>query len=44
MQKITHGEITDRNEALAYRLQALLNVALFIAEQYFDLPSRGKLE
>jgi hypothetical protein len=39
--KITNGEITDRNEALAYRLQAVMNVALFIAEQYFDLPSRG---
>ncbi|TAF08033.1 MAG: 1-acyl-sn-glycerol-3-phosphate acyltransferase [Nostocales cyanobacterium] len=40
-EKITNGEITDRNEALAYRLQAVMNVALFIAEQYFDLPSRG---
>jgi hypothetical protein len=39
--KITNGEITDRNEALAYRLQAVMNIALFIAEQYFDLPSRG---
>ncbi|MBK1987086.1 1-acyl-sn-glycerol-3-phosphate acyltransferase [Sphaerospermopsis aphanizomenoides BCCUSP55] len=40
-EKIINGEITDRNEALAYRLQAVMNVALFIAEQYFDLPSRG---
>ncbi|MBD2294320.1 1-acyl-sn-glycerol-3-phosphate acyltransferase [Anabaena sphaerica FACHB-251] len=40
-EKITNGEITDRNEALAYRLQSVMNVALFIAEQYFDLPSRG---
>lgn len=39
--KITDKEITDRNEALAHRLQALMNVALFISEQYFDLPSRG---
>ena len=40
-EKITNQEITDRNEALAYRLQSVMNVALFIAEQYFDLPSRG---
>jgi hypothetical protein len=40
-EKITNGEIKDRNEALAYRLQAVMNIALFIAEQYFDLPSRG---
>ncbi|MBD2569943.1 1-acyl-sn-glycerol-3-phosphate acyltransferase [Anabaena lutea] len=39
--KIINGEILDRNEALAYRLQAVMNIALFIAEQYFDLPSRG---
>ncbi|MBD2626726.1 1-acyl-sn-glycerol-3-phosphate acyltransferase [Trichormus variabilis] len=40
-EKITNGEIKDRNEALAYRLQAVMNISLFIAEQYFDLPSRG---
>ncbi|MGM3305061.1 1-acyl-sn-glycerol-3-phosphate acyltransferase [Anabaena sp. WFMT] len=40
-EKIINGEIKDRNQALAYRLQAVMNVALFIAEQYFDLPSRG---
>jgi hypothetical protein len=40
-EKITNGEITDRNEALAYRLQAVMNISLFIAEQYFDLSSRG---
>ncbi|MEA5578980.1 1-acyl-sn-glycerol-3-phosphate acyltransferase [Anabaena sp. UHCC 0451] len=40
-KKIINGEIIDRNEALAYRLQSVMNVALFIAEQYFDLPSRG---
>ncbi|MFM2060465.1 MAG: hypothetical protein RLZZ507_135 [Cyanobacteriota bacterium] len=40
-EKIANGEIKDRNEALAYRLQAVMNAALFIAEQYFDLPSRG---
>jgi hypothetical protein len=40
-EKITNREIQDRNEALAYRLQAVMNVALFIAEQYFNLPSRG---
>jgi hypothetical protein len=40
-QKITNGEITDRNEILASRLQSVMNTALFIAEQYFDLPSKG---
>ena len=40
-EKITNKEITDRNEALAYRLQSVMHIALFIAEQYFDLPSRG---
>ena len=39
--KIKNGEITDRNEALAYRLQAVMNVALLISEQYFDVPSKG---
>ncbi len=39
--KITNGEIKDRNEALSYRLQAVMNISLFIAEQYFDLSSRG---
>lgn len=41
--QIVTGEITDRNEALAHRLKALLNVALLISEQYFDLPSKGNL-
>jgi 1-acyl-sn-glycerol-3-phosphate acyltransferase len=41
--KIISGEITDRNEALAYRLQAVLNVALQIAEQHFNLQSKGQL-
>ncbi|MGF2037720.1 MAG: 1-acyl-sn-glycerol-3-phosphate acyltransferase [Nostoc sp. CmiVER01] len=36
-------EIEDRNEALAVRLQALLNAALLISEQYFDLQSKGTL-
>jgi hypothetical protein len=40
-EKINKGEITDRNEALAYRLQAVMNAALYISEQYFDLPSKG---
>ncbi|MBN3947979.1 MAG: 1-acyl-sn-glycerol-3-phosphate acyltransferase [Nostoc sp. NMS7] len=39
----TIGEIEDRNEALAVRLQALLNTALLISEQYFDLQSKGSL-
>jgi 1-acyl-sn-glycerol-3-phosphate acyltransferase len=33
----------DRNEALKLRLQALLNAALQIAEQYFNLQSKGSL-
>ncbi|MEH2301849.1 1-acyl-sn-glycerol-3-phosphate acyltransferase [Nostoc sp.] len=36
-------EIEDRNEALAVRLQALLNAALQISEQYFDLQPKGNL-
>ncbi|MHC5721773.1 MAG: 1-acyl-sn-glycerol-3-phosphate acyltransferase, partial [Nostoc sp.] len=36
-------EIGHRNEALAVRLQALLNAALQISEQYFDLQSKGSL-
>ncbi len=41
--KAVVGEIEDRNEALAVRLQALLNAALQISEQYFDLQSKGTL-
>ncbi|MHC5827208.1 MAG: 1-acyl-sn-glycerol-3-phosphate acyltransferase, partial [Nostoc sp.] len=41
--KIVAGQIPDRNEALAFRLQALLNTALLISEQYFDLQSKGSL-
>ncbi|MEH1833546.1 MAG: 1-acyl-sn-glycerol-3-phosphate acyltransferase [Nostoc sp.] len=41
--KIVAGEIKDRNEALAVRLQALLNAALQISEQYFDLQPKGNL-
>jgi len=41
--KTVVGEIEDRNEALAVRLQALLNAALLISEQYFDLQSKGTL-
>ncbi|MEH1997398.1 MAG: 1-acyl-sn-glycerol-3-phosphate acyltransferase [Nostoc sp.] len=41
--KTAVGEIEDRNEALAVRLQALLNAALLISEQYFDLQSKGSL-
>ncbi|MBD2592724.1 1-acyl-sn-glycerol-3-phosphate acyltransferase [Nostoc spongiaeforme FACHB-130] len=37
------AEIKDRNEALAFRLQALLNAALQISEQYFNLPAKGTL-
>ncbi|MEA5505753.1 1-acyl-sn-glycerol-3-phosphate acyltransferase [Halotia wernerae UHCC 0503] len=41
--KTVAGEVSDRNEALAVRLQALLNAALQISEQYFDLQPKGKL-
>ncbi|MFN6566081.1 glycerol acyltransferase [Nostoc minutum NIES-26] len=41
-QKISE-EIKDRNEALAVRLLALLNAALQISEQYFDLQPKGQL-
>lgn len=34
-------DVTDRNQALALRLQALLNAALEIAEQYFNLQPKG---
>ncbi len=39
--KIVEGEIVDRNEALSQRLQAIMNIALFISEQYFNIPSKG---
>ncbi|MFN6535197.1 MAG: 1-acyl-sn-glycerol-3-phosphate acyltransferase [Nostoc sp. EkiNYC01] len=41
--KIVAEQIPDRNQALAVRLQALLNAALLISEQYFDLQSKGSL-
>ncbi|WP_375473127.1 1-acyl-sn-glycerol-3-phosphate acyltransferase [uncultured Nostoc sp.] len=41
--KTVGKEIENRNEALAIRLQALLNAALLISEQYFDLHSKGTL-
>ncbi|MEH2287683.1 1-acyl-sn-glycerol-3-phosphate acyltransferase [Nostoc sp.] len=41
--KTVGKEIENRNEALAIRLQALLNAALLISEQYFDLQSKGTL-
>ncbi|MBD2741284.1 1-acyl-sn-glycerol-3-phosphate acyltransferase [Coleofasciculus sp. FACHB-1120] len=34
---------SNANEALAIRLQALLNVALQVAEEYFNLPSKGSV-
>ncbi|MBW4569749.1 MAG: 1-acyl-sn-glycerol-3-phosphate acyltransferase [Tolypothrix carrinoi HA7290-LM1] len=39
--KIVEG--SDRNEALAARLQAMLNVILQVPEQYFDLHPIGNL-
>ena len=35
------GSGRDANEILKVRLQALVNVALEIAEEYFDLPAKG---
>ncbi|NEU72712.1 1-acyl-sn-glycerol-3-phosphate acyltransferase [Hassallia byssoidea VB512170] len=39
--KIVEGQ--DRNEALAARLQAMLNIILQVPEQYFDLHPIGNL-
>ena len=36
-------ETSDRNQALAMRLQALLNKALHISEEYFGLQPKGQL-
>jgi hypothetical protein len=41
--KTTDGETSNRNEILAMRLQALLNTALQISEQYFNLQPKGEL-
>lgn len=38
-----HEETIDVNELLAFRLQALLNVVLQVAEEYFDLQPKGNL-
>ena len=38
-----HESIADPNAALFERLQALLNTALTVAEQYFDLLPKGSL-
>ena len=47
MSKVTPSpqpeSLTSANEALGVRLQALLNVALQIAEEYFHLPPKGSL-
>ncbi|MBD2771939.1 1-acyl-sn-glycerol-3-phosphate acyltransferase [Iningainema tapete] len=42
-QKLPVGDQSDRNEAIAARLQVLLNVVLLVAEQYFDLQPKGNL-
>jgi hypothetical protein len=34
---------TDRNEAIAIRLQALLDIILKVPEEYFDLQAKGNL-
>ncbi|HEY9801646.1 MAG TPA: 1-acyl-sn-glycerol-3-phosphate acyltransferase [Leptolyngbyaceae cyanobacterium] len=43
LSPVTEEVGVDRNEALKLRLQALLNAALQIAEQYFNLQSKGSL-
>lgn len=42
VQKIA-AETDDRNAALVIRLQALLDTALRISEEYFNLLSKGEL-
>lgn len=41
--KTVAEQTSDRNEVLATRLQALLNAALQISEEYFDLQPKGNL-
>jgi hypothetical protein len=43
LPEINIAEGHDRNEALANRLQAMLNIVLQVPEQYFDLQSKGNL-
>lgn len=38
-----NASLLSSNEQLAHRLQALLNAALSVAEQFFDLPPKGNL-
>ncbi|HAG83284.1 MAG TPA: glycerol acyltransferase [Cyanobacteria bacterium UBA12227] len=40
---VKSGSGVSANEVLTARLQALLNVALQVAEEYFDLPAKGSL-
>lgn len=43
LPEINIVEGQDRNEALAARLQAMLNIILQVPEQYFDLHPKGNL-
>lgn len=43
LPEINVAEGHDRNEALAARLQAMLNIILQVPEQYFDLQPKGNL-
>ncbi|HIK08202.1 MAG TPA: 1-acyl-sn-glycerol-3-phosphate acyltransferase [Trichormus sp. M33_DOE_039] len=43
LSTVTEEVSVDRNQVLALRLQGLLNAALEIAEQYFNLQPKGKL-
>ena len=40
---LEQDSLTNANEALAARLQAMLNVALQVAEEHFNLPPKGTL-
>ncbi len=40
---LSQESLSSANEALTIRLQALLNVALKVAEEYFDLSPKGSL-
>lgn len=40
---LQQSSATSANESLAVRLQALMNVALEVAEEYFDLSPKGSL-
>lgn len=42
-ETVANSEAADPNEAIALRMNALFNVALGVAEEYFDLKPKGNL-